>query len=279
MSVNNEEVLKSLSFLLSSTAREKENNIKDLDVQEFYKISSGPYLTAIYKQLQKMAKTDSKKKYDIDECCSLLDDIINYQNTNPVVERIHMNLETAMHNRIFDDFDEYTIDYKQLMYTDYIIRNIESNLIKSFISILEEYIESCTSEKEINLLNKLKDSIQFKYNLDIEINTITIPTTEEEIAKCEQSYLECVIVKCLEILSNYTDNDLNNTNKKVMINALSLYLKAATSNMKDKYQITIFSKLHNKIIENKEIKKISIKAFINEEKVESEKPKALVKEN
>ena len=85
---------KNLKDLITKTKEEQISQSNNEQLPELYK-------SCPISMLSQYLQTLREEFYDIDQIANLLDDIRFYEITNPIVERLHMNIETSMHNKAY----------------------------------------------------------------------------------------------------------------------------------------------------------------------------------
>ena len=217
--------------------------------------------------------------YDIDKYTCLLDDIRYYEEENPVVERVHMNIETSMHNRIMQDIDTKTQVFKDMMKDYYIIHDVECDLIDIFSDLIQKHIDASTgndvSVAYLTTLAKIRDNIDFKYSSNIDTLGIGMNMTDEEVYDKECYYLENMIIRCMYEIANYKNEDFINDEIYAKVNALAIYLQSALVRVEDKRHVDEYHKLSNQIPLDTTAKGIVNTAFVQEKALQ----KKLVKDD
>ena len=89
------EDLKDLVKVTKEEQKTRKNNESLPEVYDSYNLT-------MLSQYLDILKSDY---YDVDKYTCLLDDIRYYEEENPVVERLHNNIETSMHNRVLEDIE------------------------------------------------------------------------------------------------------------------------------------------------------------------------------
>ena len=217
--------------------------------------------------------------YDIDKYTCLLDDIRYYEEENPVVERVHMNIETSMHNRIMQDIDTKTEVFKDMMKDYYLIHDVECDLIDIFTDLIQKHIDASTendvSLEYLTVLAKIRDNVDFKYSSNVDSLGVRLGLSEEEAYEKECLYLENMIIRCMYEIANYKNEDFINDSVYAKVNALSIYLQAALVRVEDKRYVNEYHKLSNQIPLDTTAKGIVNTAFVQEKALQ----KKLVKDD
>ena len=217
--------------------------------------------------------------YDIDQYTCLLDDIRYYETLNPVVERVHNNIETSMHNRIMQDIETKSQVFKDMMKDYYIIHDVECDLIDIFSDLIQKHIDASTgndvSVEYLTTLAKIRDNVDFKYSSNIDTLGIGLGMSEEEAYEKECEYLENMIIRCMYEIANYKNDAFTNDEVYAKVNALAIYLQAALVRVEDKRYVDEYHKLSNQIPLDSTAKGIVNTAFVQEKALQ----KKLVKDD
>ena len=147
-------------------------------------------------------------------------------------ERLHMNIETSMHNKALYGIKDKSHIFKSMMKDYYIIHDIECDLISNFLTLIQNHIDAAKKTENVTylgILGTIKENIYFKYNSNIETFTMEIPISDDELYTKKRDYLENMIIRCIWELIKYTNEDLEDEKNYAKANALALYLQSALS--------------------------------------------------
>ena len=218
--------------------------------------------------------------YDIDKFVCLLDDVRYYEECNPVVERLHNNIETSMHNRVLQDIDTKSQVFKDMMKDYYIIHDIECDLIDDFLDLIQKHIDSSKdnttiSVEYLSILAKIRDNVEFKYMSNIDAYPIGMNMSEEDRLEKENEYLENMIIRCIYEIAKYNNESLTEEDTYAKANALSIYLQAALKQMAERRDLSVYQKLTDRIPLDTTARGIVNTAFVQEKALQ----KKLVKDD
>lgn len=259
---------KNLKDLITKTKEEQISQSNNEQLPELYK-------SCPISMLSQYLQTLREEFYDIDQIANLLDDIRFYEITNPIVERLHMNIETSMHNKALYGIKDKSHIFKSMMKDYYIIHDIECDLISNFLTLIQNHIDAAKKTENVTylgILGTIKENIYFKYNSNIETFTMEIPISDDELYTKKRDYLENMIIRCIWELIKYTNEDLEDEKNYAKANALALYLQSALSLVpfKDHYK-----KLAEQFTMDTTVRGIINTAFIQEQALK----KQLVKDD
>ena len=219
--------------------------------------------------------------YDVDLITNLLDDIRYFEITNPIVERMHYNLETCIHNKYQHGIKDRNEMEQKLNFQYYVIHDIECDLIERFLELFEGHIAASNSTAPISylaILGVIKDNIDFKYSSNIETYTMNVSEddlSEEEKAKITKDYLENMIQRCINEFTKFSDEELESETIYAKANALAIYLQSALSLVQKREDIQEFKRDADETDMGSTVRGIVNTAFIQEKEIK----KRLVKDD
>ncbi len=252
--------------LVKVTKEEQKSRINNDSLPEVYDSYSLTMLTR-YKQALK------EEYYDVDKYVCLFDDIRYYEEQNPIIERLHNNIETSMHNKAALLLEEKSDTFVKMMQDYYIIHDVECDLIESFLNLIQRHIDSSANNDELSVeylttLAKIRDNIEFKYNSNITSYGIGLGIDEEDLYDKEALYLENMIIRCMYELATFTDDDLTNDAVYAKANALALFLQAALLRIEKKKYIEEYQMISGDIPMGTTARGIVNTAFVQEKAME-----------
>ena len=256
--------------LIIATKTEKDTKTNNELLPDYYKNSD-------IRMLSQYLEVLKEEYYDVDKFANLFDDIRYFEEANPIVERLHQNLETSMHNKALLTLTDKSDIFKNLLKEYYIIHDVECDLIDSFLELIQKHIDA-SSESSINylsILSQIRDNIHFKYSSNIETYTLSFPMSQEEFITKESEYLENMIIRCMYELAKYKNDDLKNDINYAKAEALSIYLQAALLRVNDIRYVDEYRKLSEQIPLDSTAKGIVNTAFVQEKELQ----KKLVKDD
>ncbi len=257
--------------LVQITKEEKETQNNNEELPEVYKSYPISMLTQYLNALR-------EEFYDVDLITNLMDDIRYYEITNPVIERMHQNLETSIHNKSLHNIALKSNTFKEMMKDYYIVHDVECDLIDTFLELIQKHIDASKTTASLNylaILGILRDNIEFKYSSNIETYTLTLPMSEEEFYEKRKLYIENMIIRCMHEFSKYSNEELLNETTYAKVNALSIYLQSALSLVENKKTIKGFQLILDDIEMDSTARGIVNTAFVQEKALE----KKLVKDD
>lgn len=264
------EDLKDLVKVTKEEQKTRKNNESLPEVYDSYNLT-------MLSQYLDILKSDY---YDVDKYTCLLDDIRYYEEENPVVERLHNNIETSMHNRVLEDIETKSQIFKDMMRDYYIIHDVECDLIDNFLDLIQKHIDSSKdsdiiSVEYLSILAKIRDNVEFKYMSNIDSYPIGMNMSEEDKEDKEDEYLENMIIRCMYEIANYNNESLKDEVTYAKVNALSIYLQAALKQIAVRRNINTYQKLIDRIPLDTTAKGIVNTAFVQEKALQ----KKLVKDD
>ena len=250
--------------LVEITKEEKDNQSNNDQLPEVYKSYPITLLTQYLNQIK-------EDFYDVDKITNLMDDIRYYEITNPVIERMHQNLETSLHNKSLHSIGEKSQVFKDMMKDYYIVHDVECDLIDRFLELLQQHIDASKKTASVNylaILGIIRENIEFKYTSNVETYTIALPISEQELYDKRNLYLENMIIRCMYEFSNFSNDDLLKDNIYAKANALAIYLQTALSLVQNKKYIDEYQLISNDIPMDTTAKGIINTAFIQQKAIE-----------
>ena len=250
--------------LVEITKEEKDNQSNNDQLPEVYKSYPITLLTQYLNQIK-------EDFYDVDKITNLMDDIRYYEITNPVIERMHVNLETSLHNKSLHSIGEKSQVFKDMMKDYYIIHDVECDLIDRFLELLQQHIDASKKTASVNylaILGIIRENIEFKYTTNVETYTIALPISEQELYDKRNLYLENMIIRCMYEFSNFSNDDLLKDNIYAKANALAIYLQTALSLVQNKKYIDEYQLISNDIPMGTTARGIINTAFIQQKAIE-----------
>lgn len=228
--------------------------------------------------LTQYLKTIKEEFYDVDKFACLLDDIRYFEEASPVIERLHHNIETSMHNKAALQLAEKSQIFQNMMTDYYIINDVECDLITTFLELIQKHIDA-SKDKSLNylsVLGRIRDNVDFKYNSNVETYAIVLPhLDDEEIQDKINLYLENMIIRCMYEIAKYNNKNLTNEETYAKVNALAIFLQAALTKVKNKSYVHEYQLLSNRIPLDTTAKGIVNTAFVQEREMQ----KKLVKDD
>ena len=229
--------------------------------------------------LTQYLKTIKEEFYDVDKFACLLDDIRYFEEASPVIERLHHNIETSMHNKAALQLAEKSQIFQNMMTDYYIIHDVECDLITLFLELIQKHIDASTGDKSENylaILERIRDNVDFKYNSNVETYAIGLPHLDDEDVKDKTNlYLENMIIRCMYEIAKYNNKSLTNEETYAKVNALAIYLQAALIRIKNQLYVHEYQLLSNRIPLDTTAKGIVNTAFVQEREMQ----KKLVKDD
>ena len=250
--------------LVEITKEEKDNQSNNDQLPEVYKSYPITLLTQYLNQIK-------EDFYDVDKITNLMDDIRYYEITNPVIERMHQNLETSLHNKSLHSIGEKSQVFKDMMKDYYIIHDVECDLIDRFLELLQQHIDASKKTASVNylaILGIIRENIEFKYTSNVETYTIALPISEQELYDKRNLYIENMIIRCMYEFSNFSNDDLLKDNIYAKANALAIYLQTALSLVQNKKYIDEYQLISNDIPMGTTARGIINTAFIQQKAIE-----------
>lgn len=250
--------------LVEITKEEKDNQSNNDQLPEVYKSYPITLLTQYLNQIK-------EDFYDVDKITNLMDDIRYYEITNPVIERLHVNLETSLHNKSLHNIKEKSQVFKDMMKDYYIVRDVECDLIDRFLELLQQHIDASKKTASLNylaILGIIRENIEFKYTSNVETYNIVLPISEQELYDKRNLYIENMIIRCMYEFSNFSNEDLLKDNIYAKANALAIYLQTALSLVQNKKYIDEYQLISNDIPMGTTARGIINTAFIQQKAIE-----------
>lgn len=218
-----------LKLLISKTV-ENYNTLLDSQIQEYVDY---PYMN--YAQLNDLINILNEATDNL--CTDIISDIIGINKNKAVLGNINYILNLKMNEKLYcldnDEFNRILIEsLKQQFFLKEII---EKRIREVFFMILLDDINNIDDKIIKNMIASLALNITFKYSIDKEEERMRIKSSKNlidlklphyKIENFNQQYLDSAIIRIIDILLSYKDEDFMSDKTYVTATALSMLLRS-----------------------------------------------------
>lgn len=218
-----------LKLLISKTV-ENYNTLLDSQRQEYVDY---PYMN--YAQLNDLINILNEATNNL--CTDIISDIIGINKNKAVLGNINYILNLKMNEKLYcldnDEFNRILIEsLKQQFFLKEII---EKRIREVFFMIILDDINNIDDKLIKNMIASLALNITFKYSIDKEEermrtksskNLIDLKLPHYKIENFNQQYLDSAIIRIIDILLSYKDEDFMSDKTYVTATTLSMLLRS-----------------------------------------------------
>lgn len=206
------------------------------------------------------------KIYKLNNPISLIDDIQNINNLNPIIERINFILnEELVARNISNIKDPLAMKLTRALTTIFTCKNeFECNLRDIYLDLLEKHLSSSDgmSDDYLKYLHNINKVLKFKYP-KVWYQDISTNDQGYEEVNIKTSYLHQKIEEVIKCLLKYKDEELDIDICYAKAISLQIYLRSLLIILDNEYEMISYEEMYNTLEPNETIaKRIVRNAFI-----------------